>query len=247
VATNGILAQRTIYQAELLTTQLQTYPTTWVIIEQAKGVLAERHKITTGEAFATLRNLAHTHSLLLFDPARHVAVGAPTAATVGLLGERATAASPAYVTGPDDRVDQPQASAPSEWGRFSGARRLARLPGTGAGGRQPFVGRPPQHLHLHRQLRRGPLVLGGLRPGGVQGESQPGTGQADPARIPGRLGRGNAAVRFPAPLVRKSGGRGQILAPAKQFLGPGSAHDRLRGTHRLLRGDQHLCACGPHA
>jgi len=105
VATIGILAQRNVYQAELLTTQLQTALTSRVIIEQAKGVLAERRKINVDEAFAVMRRHARDHNLLLSDLARDVATGALTAATAGLLGNQVAALSPAYVAGPDDRVD----------------------------------------------------------------------------------------------------------------------------------------------
>ncbi|HEV2639500.1 MAG TPA: GAF and ANTAR domain-containing protein [Actinocrinis sp.] len=100
-ATIGILTQRTIYQAELLTTQLQTALTSRVSIEQAKGVLAERQQITVDEAFSQMRNHARNHNLHLSDLARDVATGALTAATAGLL-ERATAAPPPWFTTPGD-------------------------------------------------------------------------------------------------------------------------------------------------
>ena len=80
VATIGILAQRNLYQAELLTTQLQAALNSRVIIEQAKGVLAEHHRITVDQAFAALRQYARRHNRLLSDVARDVAVRAPAAA-----------------------------------------------------------------------------------------------------------------------------------------------------------------------
>lgn len=73
VATIGILAQRTLHQAELLSTQLQRALTSRVTIEQAKGVLAERRGITMDEAFEILRGHARTHNLRLSELARDVA------------------------------------------------------------------------------------------------------------------------------------------------------------------------------
>jgi transcriptional regulator with GAF, ATPase, and Fis domain len=90
VATIGILAQRNLQQAELLTTQLQTALNSRVIIEQAKGVLAERHRITVDEGFTLLRDYSRSHNRLLSDVARDVAVRAPAAAE--LLADRACSA-----------------------------------------------------------------------------------------------------------------------------------------------------------
>jgi transcriptional regulator with GAF, ATPase, and Fis domain len=84
VATIGILAQRTVHQSDLLTTQLQQALSSRVTIEQAKGVLAERHGITADEAFTLLRTHARNHNLRLSDLARDVAQRSP--AVAGLLG-----------------------------------------------------------------------------------------------------------------------------------------------------------------
>jgi len=78
VATIGILAQRNIHQAELLTVQLQTALHSRVTIEQAKGMLAERLQISVDEAFNLLRQHARSHNLRLSDLARDVAQGSPT-------------------------------------------------------------------------------------------------------------------------------------------------------------------------
>jgi len=80
VATIGILAQRGLYQADLLTTQLQNALNSRVTIEQAKGVLAERRGITVDQAFALLRAYARNHNLHLSDLARQIADGTSTAA-----------------------------------------------------------------------------------------------------------------------------------------------------------------------
>ena len=79
VATMGILSQRTIAQAELLAAQLQNALTSRIVIEQAKGVLAERRRISIDEAFKLLRDHARRHNLHLSDVARDVATGATTA------------------------------------------------------------------------------------------------------------------------------------------------------------------------
>jgi transcriptional regulator with GAF, ATPase, and Fis domain len=79
VATIGILAQRSIYQAELLSTQLQSALTSRVIIEQAKGVLSERRKVTVDEAFVLLRDRARNSNRRLSDLAREVAESSGTA------------------------------------------------------------------------------------------------------------------------------------------------------------------------
>ena len=57
-------------QAELLAAQLQTALTSRVAIEQAKGVLSERRRVSVDEAFALLRGHARDHNLRLSDLAR---------------------------------------------------------------------------------------------------------------------------------------------------------------------------------
>jgi transcriptional regulator with GAF, ATPase, and Fis domain len=79
VATIGILAQRGLHQAELLAEQLQSALNSRIVIEQAKGVLAERRQISVDEAFALLREHARTHNLRLSDVAREVAEGSVAA------------------------------------------------------------------------------------------------------------------------------------------------------------------------
>lgn len=76
VATIGILQQRTIDHAGVLTEQLQTALNSRVIIEQAKGMLAAHSgTLTPEEAFTALRGYARAHQHRLSDLARQVIDG----------------------------------------------------------------------------------------------------------------------------------------------------------------------------
>jgi hypothetical protein len=79
-ATIGILQQRTIHRTEVVAGQLQAALTSRIIIEQAKGVLAERLRISTDDAFEMLRGAARSRNRLLSDLARDVASGSTDAA-----------------------------------------------------------------------------------------------------------------------------------------------------------------------
>jgi transcriptional regulator with GAF, ATPase, and Fis domain len=79
VATIGILSQRSLAHAELLSAQLQNALTSRIVIEQAKGVLSERLGVSVDEAFVLLRDHARRHNLKLSDLARDVAEGSFTA------------------------------------------------------------------------------------------------------------------------------------------------------------------------
>ncbi len=90
-ATIGILQQRTIRQGEVTAGQLQAALTSRVVIEQAKGVLAERMQISTDDAFGILRAAARSRNRLLSDLAREIASSAISAADVAdLLGPAVT-------------------------------------------------------------------------------------------------------------------------------------------------------------
>ncbi len=75
-ATISILAYRTIRRSELLGIQLQNALDSRIVIEQAKGVLAERARIGVDEAFRRLREYARSHSRSLSDLAGEVVSGA---------------------------------------------------------------------------------------------------------------------------------------------------------------------------
>ena len=75
VATIAILSDRNTRERERLTEQLQAALTSRVIIEQAKGVLAERGQIPLDEAFSRLRAHARSTQQRLSDLARAVTDG----------------------------------------------------------------------------------------------------------------------------------------------------------------------------
>lgn len=80
VATIGILQHRGIRHAEILTDQLQTALNSRVIIEQAKGMLAERGDIAMDAAFELLRGHARRTNQRLSDLAHAVIEGGVDAA-----------------------------------------------------------------------------------------------------------------------------------------------------------------------
>jgi transcriptional regulator with GAF, ATPase, and Fis domain len=62
VATIGILQERAIRQQELVAEQLQAALHSRVMIEQAKGILSERLRVTPDQAFLILRRYARNHN-----------------------------------------------------------------------------------------------------------------------------------------------------------------------------------------
>ena len=75
MATIGLLQERSIRHQEILTEQLQTALNSRVVIEQAKGLIAERLSVDMQGAFAALRGYARSHNLKLSDVARAVITG----------------------------------------------------------------------------------------------------------------------------------------------------------------------------
>jgi GAF domain-containing protein len=75
VATIGLLQQRAIRRRDTLTEQLQTALNSRVLIEQAKGVLAERLRVDMAEAFKMLRGGARHSNRRLSDLAQAVVDG----------------------------------------------------------------------------------------------------------------------------------------------------------------------------
>jgi transcriptional regulator with GAF, ATPase, and Fis domain len=93
VATIGLLQERSIRHQEILTEQLQAALHSRVIIEQAKGLVAERLGIDMDGAFAALRGHARSRNLKLSDVARAVIEG--RTGTHDLLGTPAPTNRPA--------------------------------------------------------------------------------------------------------------------------------------------------------
>lgn len=69
VAAIGIVHSRTVDASNLLRDQLQQALTSRIVIEQAKGVLAQTHSVGVEEAFQLLRAYARSHQQPLADVA----------------------------------------------------------------------------------------------------------------------------------------------------------------------------------
>ncbi len=72
VATIGLLQERAIHRAEVLTEQLQGALNSRVVIEQAKGALAQTHGVDVDIAFERLRAYARRNNRRLSDVAHAV-------------------------------------------------------------------------------------------------------------------------------------------------------------------------------
>jgi hypothetical protein len=75
VATTGLLQARAMEQSRVLTEQLQRALDSRVVIEQAKGMLAERAAVDLDAAFRRLRGFARQHNRYLSDVARELVEG----------------------------------------------------------------------------------------------------------------------------------------------------------------------------
>jgi transcriptional regulator with GAF, ATPase, and Fis domain len=72
VATIGLIQERGLRERELLAEQLQGALNSRILIEQAKGVLAERQSVSVDEAFRRLRSHARRNGARLADVAEAV-------------------------------------------------------------------------------------------------------------------------------------------------------------------------------
>jgi AmiR/NasT family two-component response regulator len=84
VATIGLLHERSMRRSDTLNEQLQTALNSRVIIEQAKGKLAERLGIDVNQAFTLLRDQARNRNQRLSDLARAFVDG--TQPITGVVG-----------------------------------------------------------------------------------------------------------------------------------------------------------------
>lgn len=75
VATIAILQQRTVEHVNVERAQLQAALTSRIVIEQAKGILAERWQTGVDDAFDALRGYARSHRARIADLAREVIDG----------------------------------------------------------------------------------------------------------------------------------------------------------------------------
>jgi len=92
VATIGLLHERSMRRSDTLNEQLQTALNSRVIIEQAKGKLAERLGIDVNQAFTLLRDQARNRNQRLSDLARAFVDGTQTIS--GAVGGSARASRP---------------------------------------------------------------------------------------------------------------------------------------------------------
>lgn len=72
VATIGLLQERAVRRGEVLAEQLQSALNTRILIEQAKGSLAQLHGGSPDEGFTMMRSYCRRHGLRLADIARAV-------------------------------------------------------------------------------------------------------------------------------------------------------------------------------
>ena len=85
IAAIGLLQQRTISRGEVLTEQLQGALNSRIVIEQAKGAMAQARGISVDEAFTIIRGHARRTNQRLGDVAHAIVIGP---------------AGPAAITGP---------------------------------------------------------------------------------------------------------------------------------------------------
>jgi AmiR/NasT family two-component response regulator len=75
MATIAILQHRAAVEAQTVNEQLNRALTSRILIEQAKGIIAERLVVDMPDAFATLRTYARRNNLRLIDVAQSVIDG----------------------------------------------------------------------------------------------------------------------------------------------------------------------------
>ncbi len=82
IATIGILQQRALNDARVVTSQLEAALESRIAIEQAKGIVAERRGVTIDIAFTLLRNYARSNNLMLQQVALEIIDGSLSTETL---------------------------------------------------------------------------------------------------------------------------------------------------------------------
>jgi GAF domain-containing protein len=72
VAAIALLQERAVHRGEVLTEQLQGALNSRIVIEQAKGAVAQAHQISVDEAFTRIRNHARGNNKKLLDVAHSI-------------------------------------------------------------------------------------------------------------------------------------------------------------------------------
>jgi hypothetical protein len=75
VATIAILQHRAVQETQLLNEQLAEALNSRIVIEQAKGMVAESASLDMEQAFAVVRHHARNNNLRLADVARYIIAG----------------------------------------------------------------------------------------------------------------------------------------------------------------------------
>ncbi|GAA3001100.1 GAF and ANTAR domain-containing protein [Actinokineospora diospyrosa] len=88
VATIAILQHRAVEHGDRLSTQLQTALDSRIVIEQAKGILAQRGTLTMDESFTALRGYARAHGQRLAVVASSVVAGSADLDAILIPGPR---------------------------------------------------------------------------------------------------------------------------------------------------------------
>jgi GAF domain-containing protein len=88
VATIAILSRRAAREAQVVNEQLNVALNSRVVIEQAKGMVAERMGLTMEEGFSALRNHARNHNLRLVSVAHDVIDGRLEVSAVDLSSRK---------------------------------------------------------------------------------------------------------------------------------------------------------------
>ncbi len=87
VATIAILQHRATLEAQVVNQQLQNALNSRVVIEQAKGMVAERQNFNMEQSFSALRNHARNHNLRLAEVAQAIIAGSLPASALDRLNQ----------------------------------------------------------------------------------------------------------------------------------------------------------------